>query len=181
MDQSPHTDAILLSNENHLDNLGELGRQILDGSHIVATKDGVKNLALRPSFLGFGDWRKEDVRIAGTTFHITATRCKHLPGHECVDFIFSAKGSGAAPEGQPNAVHFTEETVYIPELAKMAENALQITMDGPQAARALRNIKADVLVPMHYESWYDFNQQDEGLKGEFKQEGILEKIRWLEP
>lgn len=209
MDQLPHIDAVLLSHENHPDNLDELGRRLLDGRNVVTTKDGAKNLAPRPSVLGFGDWEEKDVRVAGTTFHITATPCKHWPGHECVGFILSTESFGTAPDGRPNAVYFTGDTVYIPELAKMAAKyhiavaimncgkatfqdyneqgevhpggVLQITMDGLQAAHILRDIKADVLVPMHYESWDHFTQHEEGLRGEFKQEGILEKVRWLEP
>jgi L-ascorbate metabolism protein UlaG (beta-lactamase superfamily) len=210
MDELPHIDAVLLSHENHFDNLDPLGRQLLDGRHVFTTNDGAKNLAPRPSVLGFSDWQERDVRIAGTTFHITATPCKHWPGHECVGFILSTESFGTAPDGRPNAIYFTGDTVYIPELAKITEkyhiavalmncgqatfyeftdegkpgqpgDALQITMGGRQAAHLFRDLKADALVPMHYDSWDHFKQHGEGLKKEFEQEGILEKVRWLEP
>jgi L-ascorbate metabolism protein UlaG (beta-lactamase superfamily) len=54
-------------------------------------------------------------------------------------------------------------------------------MDGRQAARLFRDIKADVLVPMHYESWDHFTQHEEELKTEFEEEGILSNVRWLKP
>lgn len=210
MDQLPHIDAVLLSHENHPDNLDELGRQLLDGRHVFTTNDGAKNLAPRPSVLGFSDWEEKDVRIAGTNFHITATPCKHWPGHECVGFILHTESFGVAPDGRPNAVYFSGDTVYTEGLAKMAEkyhiavaimncgkatfyefdadgqpgqpgDALQITMDGRQAAHLFRDIKADVLVPMHYEAWDHFIQHGEGLSEEFKEEGISLKVRWLQP
>ncbi|EWY84350.1 hypothetical protein FOYG_14102 [Fusarium oxysporum NRRL 32931] len=210
MNELPHIDAVLLSHENHPDNLDELGRRLLDGRHCVTTKDGAKNLAPRPSVHGFSDWEEKDIHIAGKTFHITATPCKHFPGHECVGFIIHTESFGAAPDGRPYAIYFSGDTVYVEELAKMADkyhiavalmnlgkasfagfnskgepghpdNILEVTMDGKQAARLFREIKADVLVPMHYESWDHFTQHEEELKKEFEEEGILSKVGWLKP
>ncbi|KAM0185777.1 hypothetical protein ACHAPI_012016 [Fusarium lateritium] len=210
MNEIPHIDAVLLSHENHPDNLDELGRQLLDGRHVVTTQDGSKNLAPRPSVHGFADWEEKDIRIAGKTFHITATPCKHWPGHECVGFIVHTEDFGTAPDGRPYAVYFSGDTVYVEDLAKMAEKyhisialmnlgkasfpgfndkgvpghpdeVLQITMDGHQSARLFRDIKADVLVPMHYESWDHFTQHEEELKREFEDEGVLSNVRWLKP
>ncbi|PQE30052.1 major facilitator superfamily transporter protein [Rutstroemia sp. NJR-2017a WRK4] len=197
LEQLPHIDAVLLSHENHPDNLDEIGRKLLNGRHVFTTNDGARNLAPRPSVIGFNDWEERDVHIGGKKFHITATPCKHWPGHECVGFILHTEDFGVAPDGRPNAVYFSGDTVYVEELAKMAEkyhiaialmnlgkatfDDLQITMDGHQAARLFRDIKADVLVPMHYESWDHFTQDGEALAEEFKAEGMFEKVRWLKP
>ena len=210
MNELPHIDAVLLSHENHPDNLYQFGRQLLDGRHVFTTKHGAKNLAPRPSVLGFSDWEEKDVRIAGTNFHITATPCKHWPGHECVGFILHTESFGVAPDGRPNAIYFSGDTVYIEELAKMADkyhiaiaimncgeatfydfneqgepdhsgDSLQITMGGKQAAQLFRDIKADVLVPMHYDAWDHFKQHGEGLAKEFEEEGVLSNVRWLQP
>ena len=177
MNELPHIDAVLLSHENHPDNLDELGRQLLDGRQVVTTKDGARNLAPRPSVHGFADWEEKELRIARKLFHITATPCKHWPGQECVGFIVHTEDFGVAYDGRPNAIYFTGDTVYIEELGKMPDkyhiavalmnlgkasfpginsegkpgnpdDVLQITMDGHQAARLFHEIKADVLVPM---------------------------------
>lgn len=206
----PHIDAVLLSHENHPDNLDELGRQLLDGRQVVTTNDGAKNLAPRPSVLGFSDWEEKKVNIAGTTFNITATPCKHWPGHECVGFILHTESFGVAPDGRRNAIYFSGDTVYVDDLARMSEtyhiaiavmnlgkatfyevdsegqpgqpgDSLQITMDGRQAAHLFRDIKADVLVPMHFESWDHFTQHEKELVKDFEDEGILSKVRWLKP
>lgn len=42
-------------------------------------------------------------------------------------------------------------------------------------------LNADVLVPMHYESWDHVTQNGEGLFKEFEAEGVLDKVRWLKP
>lgn len=121
LNQIPHIDAVLLSHENHPDNLDKLGRQLLDGRHVMTTDDGAKNLAPRPSVLGFQDWHERKVRIAGKEWTITATPCKHWPGHECVGFIVHTEDFGVSPDGRRNAIYFTGDTVHVPELAKMAD------------------------------------------------------------
>ncbi|KAK3294194.1 beta-lactamase superfamily domain-containing protein [Chaetomium fimeti] len=196
-DQLPPIDAVLLSHENHPDNLDEPGRRLLDGRRVVTTRDGARNLAPRPGVLGFADWQEREVRIAGKVFTVTATPCTHWPGHECVGFVVRAEDFGVAPDGRLNAVYFSGDTVYRDDLVRVADkyhvavalvnlgkatfDGLEITMDGRQAARLFRDLKADVLVPMHYESWDHFTQNGEGLFKEFEAEGVLDSVRWLKP
>ncbi|KAG2007718.1 hypothetical protein GB937_008368 [Aspergillus fischeri] len=54
-------------------------------------------------------------------------------------------------------------------------------MDGKQGAHLFRTIKADYLVPMHYESWGHFVQFGKDLVKVFEEEGIMDKVRWLSP
>jgi L-ascorbate metabolism protein UlaG (beta-lactamase superfamily) len=56
---------------------------------------------------------------------------------------------------------------------------MQITMGGKDGATLFRAIKADVLVPMHYESWGHFTQFGAELRQAFEDEGISDKICWL--
>ncbi|KAA8899272.1 hypothetical protein TRICI_006360 [Trichomonascus ciferrii] len=146
-------------------------------------------------------WEKASVNLGGTKFEITATPCKHVLGGECVGFVFTTEKFGIADNGKPNAIYFTGDTVYIDELSKIPEefnivaalmnlgNAkadipggpFQITMDGKQGTRLLRTLKADCLVPMHYESWRHFTQFGKDLAHDFEQEGIADKVHWLTP
>lgn len=111
------------------------------------------------------------------------------------------QGGWCYSEWLPNAIYSTGDTVYIDELAKIPEKfhvvcavmslgsafadlpdgPLQITMDGKQAAHLFRTVKADYLVPMHYESWGHFTQFGKDLVKVFEEEGIMEKVRWLSP
>lgn len=204
LDQLPIIDAVLLSHEDHEDNLDPLGRQLLDGRRVFTTMDGAKNLSPRSAVLGMTPWQKADVVIAGKAFQIIATPTKHCDGQECTGFLVTAEDFGTGRDGLPNAIYFSGDTVYIPELARMASefhvraailnlgNAhvpkeagnpdspmYQITMDGKSAARLFREIKADVLVPMHYEAWGHFTQFGDELKRAFEEEGIADKVRWL--
>jgi L-ascorbate metabolism protein UlaG (beta-lactamase superfamily) len=65
--------------------------------------------------------------------------------------------------------------------APLPSGPLQITMDGAQAARLFKEIGADVLVPMHFESWGHFAEQREALAEALEKEGVMEKVLWLEP
>ncbi|KAF7719424.1 Uncharacterized protein PECH_006864 [Penicillium ucsense] len=201
LENLPAIDAILLSHEDHPDNLDDLGRRLLDGRHVFTTMDGAHKLAPRPGVRGMRPWQTESIALGGRQFEITATPCQHLPGGECTGFIITSEEFGTAANGKPNAIYFTGDTVYIDELAKIPEKfhvvcavmnlgsvivsgpegPLQITMDGKQAAHLFRTIGAECLVPMHYESWGHFTQNGKDLAKAFEEEGIADKVRWLSP
>ncbi|KAJ6114601.1 Zn-dependent hydrolases of the beta-lactamase protein [Penicillium sp. IBT 16267x] len=201
LENLPPIDAILLSHEDHPDNLDEIGRQLLNGRHVFTTVDGGKKLSPRPAVRGMKPWETTSVHLGGKKYEITATPCQHLPGGECTGFILETEEFGVHTDGRPNAIYFSGDTVYFDELAKITEKyhvvvavmnlgsahvalpdgMMQITMDGKQAAQLFRAIKADYLVPMHYESWGHFRQLGKDLVKEFEEEGISEKVRWLTP
>lgn len=201
LEDLPAIDAILLSHEDHPDNLDSFGRQLLNGRHVFTTVDGGRNLSPRPAVRGMKPWETVSVVLGGKKYEITSTPCQHLPGGECTGFILTTAEFGASADGRPNAIYFTGDTVYIDELAKIPEKfhivaavmnlgaayaalpdgRVQITMDGKQAAHLFRTIKADFLVPMHYESWGHFTQFGQDLIKVFKEEGIFDKVCWLSP
>jgi L-ascorbate metabolism protein UlaG (beta-lactamase superfamily) len=198
----PVIDAVLLSHEDHPDNLDELGRRLLDGRRVFTTPDGANNLRPRPAVHGLRPWETIRSTIGGTAFSITGVPCVHVPGGECTGFLLTTASFGET-NGRPNAVYFSGDTVYFEELLRMKDmfhisvalynlgaamgpvgpggSMLQITMGGEQGARLFKETGADVLVPMHYMSWKHFTQFDEGLKREFEQAGVLDKVCWLEP
>ncbi|KAJ5376918.1 hypothetical protein N7509_013804 [Penicillium cosmopolitanum] len=203
LDQLPIIDAVLLSHEDHPDNLDELGRQLLDGRRVFTTVDGSKKLAPRPAVHGMKPWEEIESRIGGKSFKIIATPTQHAPGAECTGFIVTGEDFGHGRDGLPNAIYFTGDTVYIEELNSIADrfhvvaavmnlgNAhvpisadpnvppLQVTMGGKDGAKLFRALKADVLIPMHYESWGHFTQFGVELRQAFEDEGISDKICWL--
>ncbi|KAH8649097.1 beta-lactamase-like protein [Xylariales sp. PMI_506] len=182
LDTLPPVDAVLLSHEDHPDNLDTLGRRLLDGRRTVP------------------------LRIGGTTFFVTGTPCVHLPGGECVGFALTAPKEFGTSEvdGLPNALWFSGDTVYTEELGRGirerfhvrvalvnagaaavaglpgAGGPVQITMDGRQAAQLLCDVGADVLVPMHYEGWTHFTEGRAQLEEALRSQGVLDQVRFLE-
>lgn len=199
LEDLPVIDAVLLSHEDHPDNLDSYGRQLLDGRVVFTTMDGASKLAPRRGVRGFKPWESADVTIGGKPFRVTATPCQHVPGGECTGFVLTTPSFGET-DGLPNAIYFTGDTVYIEELAKLrdmfhisvalmnlgdahapiADPPINITMDGKQAARLARDIKADIVVPIHFDSWGHFMQKGDQLRKAFDEEG-LDNVIWLEP
>ncbi|GJC81502.1 UPF0173 metal-dependent hydrolase MK1542 [Colletotrichum liriopes] len=200
LENLPIIDAILLSHEDHPDNLDELGRRLLDARRVLTTADGARKLAPRPGIQALQPWESVTLNIGGREFQVTGTPCQHLPGGEVTGFLLSAVEFGRT-HGLPNAIYISGDTVYLEELVQMREKfhisaailnvgaakvavtdpPLQVTMDGKQAARLFREIGADILVPMHYESWLHFTENGTQLRAVFEAEGIAHKVCWLEP
>lgn len=202
LDALPPIDAVLLSHEDHPDNLDELGRRLLDGRHVITTPDGAKNLAPRPGVRGIQRWELMELYLSGKKFKITGVPCIHYPGGECTGFIIETETFGISSDGRPNAIYVSGDTIYHEELPLIKEkwhivaailnfgNAhvpspsgeiVKITMDGRDGARLVKEIGADVLVPMHFKGWGHFTEGEEGLEKAFEEEGITERVRWLRP
>lgn len=196
----PAIDAVLLSHEDHPDNLDDFGRRLLDGRKVLTTLDGAKNLAPRPGVQGLSPWQTIKLDAGGQHFEVTATPCEHLPGGECTGFILTNAGFGET-NGLPNAIYVSGDTIYVEELSTIRQKyhisaailnlgaakvpvgdpPLMITMDGEQAIRLFKDIGADLLIPMHFEGWGHFTQGSEELRKIFEKGGIADKVRWLEP
>lgn len=54
-------------------------------------------------------------------------------------------------------------------------------MDGANAAKLFKELEADVLVPMHFESWGHFAEKREELAASLEKEGVMDKVLWLAP
>lgn len=201
-EQLPVIDLVLLSHEDHIDNLDQRGRLLLDGRHVITTKDGASKLSPRPAVQGLNPSESTVVRLNGTDWKFTSTPCVHLPGGECSGFIIEHESFGKHSDGRSNAVWFTGDTLYYPELAKMLgqwhisvaimnlgqamaptgdpQNPyLQITMSGKDATKFYQDHQPDVIVPMHYAEWQHFTEHDDDLVKAVKEGGIEDKIQWL--
>lgn len=196
----PIIDAVLLSHEDHPDNLDELGRQLLDGRRVFTTRDGASKLAPRPGVHGLSPWETRTFSIGEVQFEVTATPCQHLPGGECVGFVLSGPSFGRT-NGKPNGIYFSGDTVYIDELAQIKDKfhiqvallnlgaasvpvsdpPLQITMDGAQAVHLIKDIDPEVVIPMHCDGWGHFSEGSSQAAKVFEAENVNDKVRWLEP
>ncbi|KAF9784266.1 hypothetical protein IL306_007510 [Fusarium sp. DS 682] len=201
--QLPIIDCVLLSHEDHVDNLDETGRQLLLGRRVITTPDGAKNLSDYPSTCAIQPWQTLNFQIGGEDWSITGVPCVHVPGGQVTGFLLHKESFGISPDGRPNVFYFTGDTVIIEdELKKLREHyhvvvALanlgqamlpspkspsgfaQITMGGEDASRMMEILEADMLVPMHFESWTHFTQDRKALEEIFKSGSLGDKVKWL--
>uniref|UniRef100_K3X9L3 Metallo-beta-lactamase domain-containing protein n=1 Tax=Globisporangium ultimum (strain ATCC 200006 / CBS 805.95 / DAOM BR144) TaxID=431595 RepID=K3X9L3_GLOUD len=203
LENLPPIDAVLLSHEDHPDNLDTLGRTLLNGRRIFTTMDGAKNLAPRPGVRGLQPWESVSLELCGKPFKITATPCKHLPGGECIGFVIESPSFGTSEDGRPNVVYFSGDTVYTSELAEglrqrfhtklavlslggamapVGEEPIMITMDGKQGAQLMREIGAELMAPMHFNAWGHFMEKGDALREALAAHpDINARVRWLPP
>ncbi|RBR26191.1 uncharacterized protein FIESC28_00974 [Fusarium coffeatum] len=201
--QLPIIDCILLSHEDHVDNLDDTGRQLLLGRRVITTPDGAKNLSDYPGVSALQPWQTLKFRLAGEEWSITGVPCVHVPGGEVTGFLLHKESFGISPDGRPNVFYFSGDTVLLEdEFKKLREKyhvvvALvnlgqamspnpesltgfsQITMGGTDAVRLCEILEADLVVPMHFESWTHFTQDGKALKEVFDAGGISDKVKWL--
>lgn len=204
LSEIPPIDAVLLSHEDHEDNLDALGRTLLNGRHVLTTEDGAKNLAPRPGVQALRPWESVTLQLQGKAFKITGTPCVHLPGGEVTGFVIEHDSFGVAPDGRPNVVFFSGDTVYTQELSDGLRSkfnvvlallnlggaaaptpdggSLLITMDGEQASQLCREIGAALIVPMHFESWGHFFEKGEQLRAVLAADAYMrDRVRFVVP
>lgn len=196
INQLPHIDAILLSHEDHDDNLDHKGRTLLEGRRVFTTQDGANKLAPRPDVYGFVPWQSRHVTVGHKHFTITATFCKHWIEGETVGFMIESDSFGIdTATGLPNAVWFGGDTVNAPELQHIKEKwhvvvailnlgnaiveGLQITMSGHDAAILCQDLGVEYICPIHFDGWLHFTEHGEELKKSLVRESIVERVRWL--
>lgn len=192
-------DLVLLSHEDHADNLDAAGRRLLDARIVLTTQDGAKNLAPRPGVTGLANWESITRTIAGKTFTFTAIPAKHIPGDECIGFVIASDTFGKTGELQ-NAIYFTGDTVIFDELYKIKDmwhislmlvnlgnvyapsnnGPLQITMDSASAAQLIDILNPDVVVPQHFDNWEHFTESSIEVKAKWTDMGV-QCARYGEP
>ena len=128
----PTFDAVLLSHDQHADNLDRSGRAFLDQvGRVPTTTAGACRLGARVE--GLAPWStKELVKTSGRSLRITATPARHGPAGieplagDVIGFIVASADAAARP------IYITGDTVWYDGVAEVARRF------RPAAARAGR-------------------------------------------
>jgi L-ascorbate metabolism protein UlaG (beta-lactamase superfamily) len=193
-------DAVLLSHDQHDDNLDDAGREMLPSAgSVITTPAGSGRLG--GNSLGLAPWASTSLRAPdGTEVRITATPCRHGPPlsgpivGEVTGFLLEWEGQ------RDGAVWITGDTVWfsgIPEVAERFDVGTAIvhlggvrfpvtgparyTMNAAEAVRVAREFELKTLVPIHYEGWKHFRQGRAEVESACREAGIEERVCWLEP
>ncbi|MEU7182678.1 MULTISPECIES: MBL fold metallo-hydrolase [Streptomyces] len=188
----PPVDAVLLSHDEHPDNLDDAGRALLPGKTVLTTVSGAGRLGA--GAVGLAPWQTHELTAHGRTLRITATPGRHDPVGDVIGFVLETPGEDGAVYISGDTVHFPEldeigrrftiDTAFLhlgaARLAAAAGDDL-LTMDGAQGAALARSLGARTVVPLHYASWEHFTEDRADITAAFAAEGIADRLHWLTP
>ena len=189
-------DAVLLSHDQHSDNLDTAGRALLSrAARVITTQAGAQRLG--GGATGLAPWASLDLnRPDGGRLTITATPARHGPAGieplsgDVIGFVVAAEGQ--AP------IYITGDTVWFGGVAEVARRfpagivllfagaaetrgPFHLTMNTNDAIETAHAFPDATIVPIHRDSWAHFTQNGADLAASFKALGIANRLRLLEP
>ncbi|HTC42223.1 MAG TPA: MBL fold metallo-hydrolase [Candidatus Acidoferrales bacterium] len=195
--QIGRVDAVLLSHDQHFDNLDRSGRDFLTSAGTVwTTHGGAQRLGKNAN--GLAPWKSTQLRSpGGRIFQITATPARHGPvgvepiAGEVIGFVISTT------DDEP-LIYVTGDTVWYDGVAEVAKRfpvkvvvlfagAVQIrgpfclTMDTNDALETAAHFPGAAIVPVQTEGWQHFKQSQEDLVNAFAALGVADRLHPLRP
>ena len=191
-------DVVLLSHDQHSDNLDNSGREFLKhAKRVLTTEAGAKRLGGHAE--GLAPWATAHIEDRdGNTLTITATPARHGPaGIEPLsgDVIGFVVVSG---NKDTSAVYISGDTTWFDGVAEVARRfkcgvvlpfagaaqtrgPFHLTMDTNDTIETARAFPDAMIVPVHTEGWAHFGQNGEDLRKSFDVLGFGPRLRLLEP
>jgi L-ascorbate metabolism protein UlaG (beta-lactamase superfamily) len=191
-------DAVLLSHDQHSDNLDNSGRDFLrHAPRVLTTIAGAKRLG--GDVEGLAPWDSTELAGKdGRSLTITATPARHGPAGieplsgDVIGFVLSSN----APESRP--IYITGDTVWFDGVAEVARRfpagvvlpfagaaqtrgPFHLTMDTNDTIETARAFPDATIVPVHTDGWAHFKQTAGDLRASFDTLGFGARLRILEP
>ena len=192
-------DAILLSHDQHADNLDTSGRAFLFQARTVFTTP-VAAKRLGSNATGLSPWQSATLTAAnGSAIEITATPARHgPPGIEPV--TGDVTGFIVTPAGKPEvAVYITGDTVWYDGVAEVARRypvrsvvlfagaacvklrgPFHLTMNTKDAIATAHAFPQAQIYPVHHQGWEHFTENQQDLVAAFAEAGLSGQLRPLE-
>jgi L-ascorbate metabolism protein UlaG (beta-lactamase superfamily) len=188
-------DVVLLSHDEHPDNLDHSGRALLSRVPLVLTTPGGAG-RLGGTAQGLAPWESVELaRPDGGTVTVTATPAQHGPEGcepvtgEVVGFVLAAadlptvyvsgdNASLAVVKEIADRVGEVDTAVLFAGGARtgILDNAL-LTLDSAQAAEAAAILGVRRVVPVHFDSWGHFSEGRSALEAAFAEAGLTDRLR----
>lgn len=191
-------DVVLLSHDEHADNLDTSGRALLvDVPLTLTTPGGGQRLGEKAT--GLADWESVELnRPDGGAVTVTGVPALHGPGAreeveaitgQVVGFVLTAddlptvyvSGDNASLDAVKQiAERFTPVDTAIlfagaPRFAEIFDGEV-IVLDSAQTAEAATILGARRVVPVHYDSWAHFTEGREELVAAFTAAGLTDRL-----
>lgn len=193
-------DAVLLSHDQHFDNLDHAGRALLPEVRAVfTTPSGAERL--RGNAVGLKPWQSSAISSedGAVMLHVTATPARHGPpgieplSGEVVGFVLQ---SARTPD---SAIYVTGDTVWYEGVAEVAHRfpirtiilfagaarvkdrgPAHLTMNHEDALATASAFPEAHIYPVHYEGWEHFSEGAQILKDTFTQREVKSRLHILD-
>jgi L-ascorbate metabolism protein UlaG (beta-lactamase superfamily) len=190
-------DAVLLSHDQHSDNLDNSGKAFLQKvPRVLTTVVGAKRLGGGAE--GFAPWATTELAKDGHALTVTATPARHGPAGieplagDVIGFVLSSPRQAFRP------VYISGDTVWYDGVAEVASRfkagvvlpfagaaqtrgPFHLTMDTNDTIETARAFADAVIVPVHTDGWAHFRQGANDLRVSFDALGFGKRLRILEP
>jgi L-ascorbate metabolism protein UlaG (beta-lactamase superfamily) len=175
-------DAVLLSHDQHADNLDDAGRALLERTPVVVcTRAGATRLGRGARGLDAWDQTRLE-RSGGPPIVVTATPCRHGPPLSRA-LVGDVTGFALAWDGQRHGVVWVSgDTVLYDGVREVARRLtvdlallhlgdvrfpitgpVHYTMTAEEAVELCRELRPRTAVPVHYEGWSHFHENRAGI------------------
>jgi L-ascorbate metabolism protein UlaG (beta-lactamase superfamily) len=190
-------DAVLLSHDQHADNLDHSGRALLGRvPRVLTTVAGARRLGGNAE--GLAPWDETTVTRDGRALRITATPARHGPAGieplsgDVIGFVIVPRAGESPP------IYVTGDTVWYDGVADVARRfrpglvllfagaaqtrgPFHLTMDTNDAIEAAHAFADATIVPVHHDGWAHFTQSGGDLERSFAALGLGSRLCLLEP
>jgi L-ascorbate metabolism protein UlaG (beta-lactamase superfamily) len=200
-------DVVLLSHDEHEDNLDLAGRALLaDAGLTLTTPGGAGRLRtdLGERAVGLADWESTELpRPGGGTVTVTGVPAVHGPGAreevepllgEVVGFVLTGEGLPTVYVSGDNASLAAVREIAgrfgpvdtallfagAPRVPVLFGNGL-LVLDSARAAEAAHLLGARRVIPLHYEGWAHFTEGRGPLTDAFAAAGLAGRLDWARP
>jgi len=195
-------DLVLLSHDQHKDNLDNAGREFIKTVKQVISTPGAVERLQQQNITGLHEWESTTIetdKVPG--LRITATPCQHAPTQELTKVSGHVIGFMVEWEGQQKgALYISGDTVFFEGIGEIARrftvntailhvgkagfpeiNYMPLTFTTDMAIQTAQLLNVQKFIPTHFEGWKHFNEQPEFLHDKIVHSAIKDKLLWLQP
>jgi len=190
-------DAVLLSHDQHEDNLDRAGRAFLPNARqVLTTTAGAKRLGGHA--IGLKSWQSTSIKSDNFELKVTAVPARH---GSLGSYLIVGETTGFVlewPSQKHGALYISGDSVWFsgfPEIAKHFQIGTAIlhigkasfpitgpiwfTFSAKEAVRVVKALNPHTVIPIHYEGWKHFIEPRAQAEKEFLAAGIQDKVQWL--
>ncbi len=196
-DQIGRIEVVLLSHDQHADNLDHAGRALLANVPLVLTTSAGAG-RLGASARGLAPWQTTEIAAPdGSRLHVAAAPARHGPAGieplsgDVIGFLLGTSAPG-------DAIYITGDTVWYAGIAEVARRchprivvifagaaktrgAFHLTMNSNDAIETAHAFPDAHIVAVHNDGWAHFSETREDLENAFNALGISDRLVGLKP